>query len=160
MKRTIIVLLAVAAAAALYSEPISQRTYDRVVGIGLAFGVPESVTRQLMIEESGDRKTGALGNAAAVSRQSVRGHHSRGLFQLYDEPRLLAYLLAWFWPGDPAAFDIMDPLDNAVVALGYLAALHKRFGNWLDACTYYNCGRVRGAPPETLAYARRIINAR
>ena len=139
--------------ATLSAATIDRDTLNRVIGIGLAFGVPASVTYQLQVEESG-------GDPCAVSRP-VNGYNSRGLFQLYDEPDHLAYLLRHYWPHDPRSFHITDPIDNAIVALAYLSDLHRRFGNWYSALVYYNSGRrTKYAPESSKAYARRIINSR
>lgn len=136
-----------------YAAPISRDTLNRVIGIGLAFGVSASVTYQLQVEES-------AGDPEAVSRP-VNGYYSRGLFQIYDEPEHLAYLIRHHWPHDPRSFNITDPIDNAILALSYLSSLHNRFGNWYEALVYYNSGRrLRNAPESSKAYARRIINSR
>jgi hypothetical protein len=136
-----------------YAAPISRDTLNRVIGIGIAFGVPASVTYQLQMEES-------AGDPEAVSRP-VRGYCSRGLFQIYDEPEHLAYLIRHHWPHDPRSFNITDPIDNAILALSYLSSLHNRFGNWYEALVYYNSGRrLRNAPESSKAYARRIVNSR
>jgi soluble lytic murein transglycosylase-like protein len=139
--------------APLSATPISSETMAAVLVIGDAAGVPRSVTRALVHEES-------RGDATARSQVTAEGFCSRGLVQLYTRPDNLAYLLAHYWPGDLAEFDIDNPLHNATVGLGYLAALHRRFGNWYEACIFYNAGRIAGAPTHSKQYARRIINAR
>jgi len=133
-----------------FSEKISRETYVKVIEIGDASGIPRSITRALMHEESG-------GYAKAVSKK-VDGYSSRGLFQLYEKPSNLNWLLSQYWEG--GEFDIENPLHNATVGLRYLADLHERFGNWYQALVFYNCGRVVNAPERTRAYALRITSAR
>jgi soluble lytic murein transglycosylase-like protein len=88
------------------------------------------------------------------------GYHSRGLFQIWEEPGNLAYLIEHHWPNHLGAFDIEDPIDNAILAMSYLSALHDRFGNWYEALVFYNSGRLlKDAPKESKDYARRIILA-
>ncbi len=147
--------------ASAYAAPIDRATLINVLDIGYRYGVPESVTYRLQIEESGDPRTGGWGDPEARSRYKSKGYHSRGLFQLYEEPVHLKYLLDNYYPSDPDRFRITDPIHNAFVALPYLAALHDRFGNWYEALVYYNCGKLlKDAPAESKAYARRIVNAR
>ena len=129
---------------------ITTKQLKTVYAIGAREGVPRSIITQLMAEES-------QGYVDAVSHETAEGYYSRGLFQLYDKPGNLEWLLARFWPG--GAFDINDPVDNSTVALAYLAALHARFGNWYQALIYYNHGDVKGYSEETRAYAKRIVNA-
>lgn len=122
----------------------------KVYEIGARNGVPASIIRALMAEESG-------GYVDAVSHETADGYVSRGLFQLYTRSDYLAWLLDQFWTG--REFDIEDPIDNATVALAYLSSLHKRFGNWYQALVYYNHGDVAHYPESTRNYAKRIINA-
>ena len=139
-------------ATSAWGQAIDAKTEQWVIDFGLSKGVPASVTRQLMIEESDKIPT-------AVSRITPEGYHSRGLFQLYDRPSNLDWLLKTYWHGDHP-FNIYDPKDNAEVALSYLAALHKQLGTWYLALCYYNHGDVKTIPDETDAYAIRIIMAR
>ena len=118
-----------------------------IFSIARAEGVPASIVRQLIAEESG-------GNVNAVSHETVEGYRSRGIIQIYDKNR--AELVRKFLHG---SFDVYNPIHNATVGLRYLSALHKRFGNWYQACVYYNHGDVKNYPEETRAYARRIVNA-
>jgi soluble lytic murein transglycosylase-like protein len=129
---------------------ITDAEKKQVYAIGAREGIPASIVRALMAEESG-------GYVDAVSHETAEGYVSRGLFQIYDKPGNLEWLLARFWPG--GAFDINDPVDNATVALAYLAALHARFGNWYQALVYYNFGDIKAYPQSTRNYAKRIINA-
>lgn len=130
---------------------ITPSQLKKVYEIGAQAGVPRSIITQLMAEES-------QGYVDAVSHETAEGFVSRGLFQLYDKPGNLEWLLARFWPG--GVFNINDPVDNATVALAYLASLHNRFGNWYQALVYYNHGDVAHYPESTRAYAKRIINAK
>jgi len=134
----------------LSAAPISPLTMSAVYAIGDSVGVPRSVTRALMLEESG-------GDPLAVSR-FVNGYRSRGLYQLYEEPRNLSDLIARYW--DVGEFNIADPIHNATVALRYLAALHRAHGTWELALVFYNHGSLEDVPRSTLLYARRIIRAR
>lgn len=135
-----------------FGATIDDETREKVYQIGLLNGVPVSITRQLMHEESG-------GDPKAVSPMTPAGYHSRGLFQLYTKPDQLAWILARYWKSDKP-FDIENPIDNATVALAYLADLHRRFGTWFLALCYYNHGSIYGCSNETIAYANRIINAK
>lgn len=123
---------------------------QEVYEIGAEHGVPLSIVRALMKEESG-------GYVDAVSHKTAEGYYSRGLFQLYDKPGNIEWLLWKFWRG--GTFNINNPVDNALVAMPYLAYLHARFGNWYQALVYYNHGDVAHYPEGTRAYARRIVNA-
>jgi hypothetical protein len=132
-------------------ERISPRMVEYVLIIGEMEGVPRSVTRQLMQEESG-------GCAEARSKPTKEGYSSVGLFQIYERPDNLSSLVSRHWgQGD---FEITNPVHNATVALRYLSALHSRFGNWLQALYYYNHGSLVDVPQSTRDYARRIVNAR
>ena len=99
------------------------------------------------------------GELNAVSQQTSEGYVSKGLFQIYTKPDDLEWILWKFWKSDKP-FDIEDPIDNAMVALAYLSSLHERFGNWYQACIYYNHGSIYGYSEQTRAYARRIVNAK
>lgn len=161
MHRRILFIAALFAASSLYAEPISRATLLCVLGIARDYGVPESVAYQQQIEESGDRHTGQWGDANAVSKKKSRGYHSRGLFQIWEEPDHLAYLIEHHWPKHLGTFDIEDPIDNTILAMSYLSSLHRRFGNWYEALVFYNSGRLlKDAPQESKDYARRIINAK
>lgn len=135
-----------------FSTPIDSKTREKVYQIGLSFHVPVSVTRQLMYEES-------RGEPKAVSHQTSEGYVSRGLFQIYTKPDDLEWILWKFWKSEKP-FDIENPIDNATLALAYLSSLHDRFGNWYEACLYFNHGDVKGCSKETKAYAKRIVNAK
>lgn len=146
-------------AAPIQAEPIDATTLERVLVIADAQGVPRPIATQLMIEESGNWRTEALGDARAWSKVASKGYYSRGLYQLWEEPKNLAYLLEQFWDGGD--FDIENPLHNATVGLGYVAALYKRFGSWYLAACAYNWGpgnvASRRKPPKlTREYATRI----
>jgi hypothetical protein len=156
MRKVIIALLVLTVSLAYAEEPkrmITESERKQVYAIGKANGIPLSVVRQLMWEES-------RGFCDAISDQTPEGFYSRGLFQLYDKPGNLSWLLAEFWKVDPKEFDIYDPVDNTTVAMAYLSSLHKRFNNWYLALCYYNHGSVKGYSEETKEYALRIINAK
>ena len=131
---------------------ITESERQAVYEIGAENGVPLSIVRQLMKEESG-------GDCHAVSHKTAEGYYSRGLFQLYDKPGNINWLLEKFYPSDPAFFSFNDPIQNSMIALAYLSSLHDRFGNWYQALIYYNHGDIRGYSVETKNYALRIINA-
>jgi len=135
----------------IFSAPISRQEHSLVLAIGYALGVPTSVTDRLQIEESGEPSTGGWGHAAQIGKDG-----SRGLFQL--SPVWQGYLVGLYYPHSARYFDVFNPIDNAVVALGYLADLHKRLGSWERALWYYNCGYVTDVPQKTRNYAERIIN--
>lgn len=132
--------------------PITDAERKQVYEIGRSEGVPLSIVRALMTEESG-------GYVDAFSDLTKEGYRSRGLFQIYERPDNLGQLLNDHWSSPAEEFNINDPIDNATVALAYLASLHARFGNWYQALIYYNHGDVKGYSEETRAYAKRIINA-
>ncbi len=155
MKKVIIALMVITLSI-LYAEPtrlITDSERQQVYAIGKANGIPLSVTRQLMHEES-------RGYSDAVSQVTPEGFYSRGLFQIYTKPGNVEWLLWKFWTKADGSFDIDDPIDNATLALRYLSWLHKRFGNWIHALYFYNHGSLTGVSPETRAYAYRIINAK
>lgn len=129
---------------------ITEADLQAVYNIGERYGVPLSIVRALIKEES-------QGYVDAVSHKTAEGYYSRGLFQLYDKPGNIEWLLSKYWHGEE--FNINNPIDNAFVAMPYLAYLHKRFGNWYQALVYYNHGDVKHYPESTRAYARRIVNA-
>lgn len=129
--------------------------YDmsRIYAIGDKAGVPRSVVRALMHEESN-------GNEFAVSHDAVNGYHSRGLFQIYEEPENINWLLWKFWNKPVSEFNIYNAYDNATVALQYLSWLHDWQGSWYKALLFYNHGDIATASSHTKAYAHRIINAK
>jgi soluble lytic murein transglycosylase-like protein len=138
----------------IHAEPtrlITDSERQQVYAIGKANGIPLSIVKQLMHEES-------RGYADAISPLTKEGYRSRGIFQIYDKTGNLEWLLSKYWEG--CEFDIYDPIDNATVAMRYLSALHKRFGNWIHALYFYNHGRITGVSDDTRAYAHRIVNAR
>ena len=120
-----------------------------------SFAVPRSVADRLQIEEAGNPVTGHWGDSAAVGPVDRYGSRSRGLYQI--STRWQAYLVAEYYPHPAEAFDWSNPLDSSVVALGYLASLHRRFGTWERALWFYNCGCVTDVPASTRAYATRIV---
>lgn len=132
---------------------ITTQQYNKVMEIAASNGVPASVARQLMVEESS-------GFVDAVSPKTPSGYCSEGLFQLYMRPDNINYLLNMFWPYDRADFDVNNPEHNAIVAMGYLSWLHKRFGTWYKALIFYNHGSLKNVSDCTKAYALRIINAK
>jgi soluble lytic murein transglycosylase-like protein len=133
----------------LAAAPISPATHAAVMRIADEYGVPRSVAHALMLAESS-------GDAAAIHLEPS-GFSSLGLYQLHTDPHNLDWLLSQYWQG--GRFDILDPLDNATVALRYLSALHKQFATWERALCFYNAGRVVDVPETTRAYARRICEA-
>lgn len=135
----------------LYAERISAGTREKVEAIGKAHGVPVSVVRAMISEESG-------GDCLAVG-PVVDGYSAKGLFQIYTKPSNLDYLMWKYWKKD-RKFDIFCPEDNAEVALHYLSDLHKAYRTWYRALLFYNCGRIEGAPAVSEGYAARIISAR
>lgn len=139
----------------LSSEPISAATHTIVLEIGAILGIPKQVVDALQIEESGDRKTGAWGDALAVGPVGSDGVRCLGLYQL--NPRGLDGLVKDYYPHKAKYFDVFNPIDNSVVALSYLAALHKKHGTWERALWAYNCGKVVNVPDSTRGYAARII---
>ena len=139
---------------ALSAAPISPETHAAVMRIADIAGVPRSVAHALMWEES-------RGSATARSQRTAEGYRSWGLFQIYDKPENLSYLVDQFWygAGEADAFDILDPIHNSRIALRYLSALHRQYGNWFQALLFYNHGDIQGASEETRRYARRIVLA-
>jgi hypothetical protein len=157
MKFPLVVLL-LALAVSLSAAPISPSTHGLVMLIADSMGVPRSVANWLQVEESGDWRTGQWGDASAIGPVGADGSRCLGLYQL--NPRWMPYLVELYFPHPAMSFDAFDPLQNATVALGYLAALHRRFGSWDLALIYFNCGRVVDVPEGTREYATRICKAR
>ena len=153
-----IVLWLIGLVVCLFSAPISPDVHAMILAIGDHYGVPRSVANQLHIEESGDWRSGTWGDAAAVGPVGSDGFRCRGLYQL--NPRIEAWLVARFYPHEARYFNVYNPLDNATVALSYLAWLHRQLGTWYAAACFYNAGRVAYVPEETREYAARIIEAR
>lgn len=151
MKRTILALIGSLVMIAAYAVTISDSTREQIVQVGLGLGVPRSITLGLIKEESG-------GDPEEISTMTSAGFRSFGLFQLYTEPKNFKMLLDNFWPGDPAAFNIWDPVQNATVGLGYIAYLHQLHGTWFRATKAYNSGYPDSTDPGVVAYALRVIN--
>ena len=135
------------------------------------YGVPLSVAHQMQVEESGDPTTGAWGDAFAIGPVTAEGYRGLGVYQLYDKPENMAYLVRKYWTpyhrapkGAPAScampFDVFNYLHNTELAMRYLADLHRRFGTWERALWYYQSGTVAGVNEKTKDYARRIVEAR
>jgi hypothetical protein len=157
----------------LAAAPISPAMHAEIMLIADRFGIPRSSAHWHMIEESGDRYTGAWGNPRAVGKEKG-GFKSHGLFAIYDEPKNLLWLLDNFWygAGETDAFDWYNPIHNATLAFRYMAYLHRKWGTWEKAYRAYNCGwgelwrwdrnakRWVKIPQKTIEYARRIVNAR
>jgi hypothetical protein len=158
MKRLLLALLLLSST--LYAEPIDDATFAQVMAIADREGVPRSVASRLMFEESGDPWTGSRGDPEAVGDEKT-GWRSIGLYQIHTKPRNLEELMRRDWPFKRDDFDIYDPLDNATLALRYLARKHRDLGTWYRAVAFFNCGQVesRKVPEKTKAYAIRIISA-
>ncbi len=141
----------------LLSAPLSRGDHAIIMLIADSLRVPRSVADRLQIEEAGDPGTGAWGDSSAISHPGTDGWRSRGLYQI--STRWQAYLVGKYFPHPSATWAWDDPIDSAVVGLGYLAALHRQFGTWERALWFYNCGRVTNVPSSTQAYAGRIVDA-
>jgi hypothetical protein len=139
-----------------HATPISRYTHSIIMQIADNLNVPRSIADRLQIEESGDVDTGGWGDAERVSHRGADGARSRGLYMIH--PKWQAYLVEHYYPAPAKFFVWSNPIDSALVGLGYLAALHKRFGTWERALWFYNLGRVTKVPRETREYAKRIIN--
>lgn len=145
------------------AQPLSCADHAIIMCIADVLGVPRSVADRLQIEESGDPTTGAwCDDVAKLSDEvSKAGYHSGGVYQLHLEPVHLAWLVKNFFPHDPRYFDWRDPIDNAVVALGYMHWLHDHLGTWERAACGFNAGRgtvlAGKVSAKTKAYARRIV---
>lgn len=152
MKKLLFVIV-LSMTAVCFARQITADELAIVYRIADYHGVPRAVVNQQIKEESG-------GDTNAVSHMTAEGYTSQGLFQLYTRPDNLEYLLFLFWKQPRDEFDIFDPVDNAMVAIAYMEWLHSRFGNWFQACLYYNAGTVKNVPQHTRDYARRIVNAK
>jgi hypothetical protein len=147
-------------ASTVAAVPIDRATLIKVLDVAQSKRVPVSVAYWQHIEESGNRFTGGLGDPDAVGDKDRR-FTSDGLFQLNTDPDNMRFLLENFWDEPVENFDIKDPIDNAIVAMGYMRWLHDKFGSWYIAAARFNCGPNRPTIPESsLAYAFRIIHAR
>ena len=151
----LLILFYALCAASLSAEPLSVSDHESIMLIADMLGVPRSVADRLQIEESGDPHTGAWGDSEAIGPVGSDGSRSRGLYGI--SMRWQSYLVGLYFPHPAQYFDWASPIDSAVVGLGYLAALHSRFGSWERALWFYNAGRVEDVPEETRAYARRIV---
>jgi len=136
----------------LHAQVIDAVTEMKIIQLGVRKGIPAYITKQLMIEESSKRSD-------AVSHKTAEGFQSRGLFQLYDRPSNLQWLLSKYWKYN-RLFNIYDPFDNAEVALSYLADLYRNLGSWYAALCFYNYGSTENVPSITRAYVLRILRAR
>ena len=154
MRAALVLALSLCALAAT-AAPITRGEHAIIMLIADAAGVPRSVADRLQIEESGDRHTEQWGDSEAQGPVGSDGARCLGLYQL--NPRWMEDLVGRYYPHPASYFDAWNPLDSAVVALGYLAALHLRFGTWERALWFYNCGRVTDVPASTRSYARRIV---
>ena len=151
MRRAMLATMAALAVTASAAQ-ITDATFWQIMEIADREGVPRSGAAQLMAEESG-------GDILAIGDETT-GWPSVGLYQLHTRPGNINYLIGAFWDGS-GEFDIFDPLENATVALRYLADLRRRFGSWYMAACRYNCGpSAKVVPERTRAYARRIVEAR
>ena len=157
MKAALAALLLVLSSSA-YSLPISAAEHEIVLEIGASLGVPRSIANWLQVEESGDRYTGGWGDAKAVGKKGSDGERCLGLYQL--NPRFEKALVAAYYLHPAAYFDVFNPCDNAIVALGFLADLHRQYGSWERALWYFNLGRVTDVPLSVGAYALRIIESK
>lgn len=162
LRRAVLLLALALAAIPMVAEPISPATWRAVMAEAARQGVPLSIANRMQIEESGDPRTGGWGNALAIGRVSKEGYRALGLYQIYDKPSNMAWLVRKYWTPYHLAtpFDVFNPLHNTALAMRYLAALHRRLGTWYAALCYYQCGRVEGASERTRGYARRIVEAR
>ena len=75
MKKLLFVIFMLCSAVA-WARQITKSELREVIDIGKRYGVPESITRQLMHEES-------RGNVDAQSYVTFEGYYSAGLFQIY-----------------------------------------------------------------------------
>jgi hypothetical protein len=139
----------------LMADPLSARDHETIMEIADNLNVPRSIADRLQIEESGDKATGEWGDPAKLGYRGSDGYQCRGLYQIH--PKWQAYLVGLYYPIPAKFFVWSNPIDSALVGLGYLAALHKRFGSWERALWYFNLGRVTNVPSDVRAYARRII---
>lgn len=133
----------------IWGQRISKEVEDWVVQYGERKGIPSGIVIRLMLEESG-------GVPTAISPLTSEGYCSRGLFQIYDRPSNIQWLLWKYWKSKKV-FNVYDPKDNAIVALSYLADLYKQFGSWYLALCYYNHGSIKSIPYTVSQYANRII---
>lgn len=155
MTRAAVALALLLSAASLTAEPLTRAEHAMIMTLADAQGVPRSIADRLQIEESGDPRTGAWGDSEAQGPVGSDGARCLGLYQI--NPRWMADLVGRYYPHPARYFDALNPIDSAVVALGYLAVLHRRFGTWERALWFYNCGRVTDVPASTRSYARRIV---
>jgi hypothetical protein len=160
----VLVLLLATLSLPLAAAPLSRADHAIIMSIAESLKVPRSVADRLQIEEAGDRDTGAWGDSEKIGPVGSDGARCLGLYQL--NPLFIAWFLANFYPHAPEYFNWRNPIDSAVVGLGYLAWLHARLGNWYDATCAYNAGKgnvLSGAVARearyagTRAYARRIV---
>ena len=159
------VMLAIATAPVLvFAAPLSKSDHAIIMHIADSLGVPESVADRMQIEESGDPMSGAWGESSAIGPKGSDGARCLGLYQL--NPRCLDWLVSMFFPCDATYFEWDDPIDNAIVALGYMRWLHDQFGSWYNSACAFNAGPGTfrhglishgDKYSKTREYARRII---
>lgn len=157
MKPRHAIILAVAMSPAIvHAVPISKADHDTIMVIADNLNVPRSVADRLQIEESGDKATGEWGNPRKIGYRGADGVRCRGLYMIH--PKWQAYLVEHFYPIPAKFFQWYNPIDSALVGLGYLSALHRRFGSWEKALWFYNLGRVTNVPRDVREYAKRIVS--
>ncbi len=154
MRAALVLTLSLCALTAT-AAPITRGEHAIIMTLADVLGVPRSVADRLQIEESGDPSTGAWGDSEAQGPVGSDGARCLGLYQI--NPRWMADLVGRYYPHPAGYFDVCNPIDSAVVALGYLAVLHRRFGTWERALCFFNYGRVTDVPASTRSYARRIV---
>lgn len=139
--------------------PLTRGDHAIIMSIADGLLIPRSVADRLQIEESGDPKTGAWGDANKIGPVGADGERCLGLYQL--NPKIIPWALSMFYPHDPKLFDWRDPIDNAVVALGLMRWLHENLNTWFASACGFNAGigKVwRGdITDKTRAYAMRVI---
>ena len=138
MKPRHAVLLAVAMSPhVLCATPISRADHAVIMQIADNLNVPRSVADRLQIEESGDKETGEWGNPEKLGYRGADGFRCRGLYMIH--PKWQAYLVELYYPIPAKFFVWSNPIDSALVGLGYLAALHRRFGSCRRRRPSRNC---------------------
>lgn len=117
-----------------------QSVTDIITQAALANGVPP----QLAIAQA-QRESGL--NPAATHKE-VNGCIAYGLFQLED----------CYFAGQG---DLTDATTNANIAMGYLAQLYTRYGNWNSALMAYNegTGNFDKGDQASAGYAAQILAA-